>query len=215
MSARPVSTAFFPERRTLRRRKRWWRKFMSPVWLLIAAPALALPLAAVVLFEEEPAPSGVEQAIAALPIPGDGSVPGRESNAPRIAALGAPGTQLPSTVSASLYSNSARFSAERLDRRTDPRDAVPDVASISFALLHPRSMADEDMLVGDLALMLSTPAGPDFSWAILNAFCETQPMAGQRAAVLQDLPINPSVPASIMNFLPASDHPKICPRLGA
>ena len=46
---------------------------MSPVWLVLAAPALLLPFGVVFLFEDEAMPSLVEQAVSSLPIPGEAS----------------------------------------------------------------------------------------------------------------------------------------------
>jgi hypothetical protein len=203
----------YPIRHGMRRRKRWWRTFMSPVWLALAAPALLLPLGVIFLFEDDAAPSMVEQAISALPIPGDASEPGQGADAARVAALGR-GPAVPSTVSATLYSTSARADAARLARRSEPRDAVPDIATTSYALLHPRSLADEDLLIGEYAMLVSMPGVPDFSWAIFQSYCQAPRNAGERKVTLAQLPINREVPAAIVNFLPASEHSKLCPRLG-
>jgi len=202
----------YPIRHGMRRRKRWWRQFMSPVWLALAAPALLLPLGAIFLFEDEAAPSMVEQAISALPIPGDASEPGRGANAGRVASFGQ--GAMPSTVSATLYSTSARADAARLAQRSEPRDAVPDITTTSYALLHPRSLADEDLLIGDYAMLVSLPGAPDFSWAIFQSFCQAPVNEGDRKVTLAQLPINPQVPAAIVNFLPANEYSKLCPRLG-
>lgn len=200
----------FPTRHHLRPRRRWWRKFMSPVWAGFAAPALVLPLLAMILMDDGPAPSMVEQAMSALPIPGDASDPEQPGRQGRIVVAGASGAAMPSNTMSSLYNNSARADATRIAQRSEPRATGPDVTSISYALLHPRSLAGEDLLIGDFALVLSTPV-PDMSWAIFGAFCRSD--ATERAN-LADLRINPNVPAAIMNFLPASDYGRLCPRLG-
>ncbi len=197
----------FPIRHGLRPRRRWWRKFMSPVWAGIAAPALALPLVAMILMDDGPAPSLVEQAILALPIPGDASDPGQSG---RVEVAGASGASMPASTTLSLYNNSARAAASRLAQRPEPGNAVPHFAAVSYTLLHPESLAGEDLLIGDVAMVFSTPV-PDLSWAIFSAFCRTDATG---RATLADLPINPNVPAAIVNFLPASDYGRLCPRLG-
>jgi hypothetical protein len=199
----------FPIRHSLPRRRRWWRKFMSPVWLVLAAPALVLPLLVMILMDDGPAPSMVEQAITALPIPGDASDP-EQGRTGRVAVMGASGGALPASMSARLYSNSARADAARLAQRPEPRNEVVPFPITAYGLLHPRSLAGEDMMVGDFILLIRTPV-PDLSWAIFAAYCSSD---GSARGSLADLPINPALPAAIVNFLTPADYGKLCPRLG-
>lgn len=208
--ARPGLPMRFPIRHAVRRRKRWWRRFMSPVWLALAAPALVLPLLVMILMEDPAMPSMVEQAISSLPIPGDASDSDQPGRTGRVEVMGASGAAMPSTVAASLYNNSARAAAARLAQRSEPRDAVPDINTLSYALLHPRSLRGEDLLIGDLTLMTSTP-GPDLGWAIFNAYCQSAPTEG---VSLQELPIDQKVVSAIVNFVPVSEYARLCPRLG-
>ena len=206
MPARPSLPGPYP----FRRRRRWWRKFASPRWVMIAAPVLALPVLAMVLFDQPPGPSDIEQAVGALPIAGAAGGHGR------FAPLGAEAREVPTTTSASIYANSAVAAAVVMHQRDDnpaDRAAMPfDFITATYAALHPARRAREDLLVGQYAL-LRMPLMPDLSLSLLFQYCSSGPDDPGYGTPLDRLPINPNVVAALTSFIPAGDMARYCPRL--
>ncbi len=190
---------------------------MSPIWLLLGAPALLLPLGILVLIDDDVPVSVVEQAISALPIPGNASDPdaARDSGgSSRVAALGTDTARMPASTSLTLYNNSARAEAARLGQRDDspkPR-AVVDLAAITYALLHPRYLAREDMLIGDYTLMMTTPLGSSLGLSLYREFC-TARLDGAVSTKI-DLSENSNILVALTEFIPASGQVSFCPQTG-
>ncbi len=203
------TTSVYP----FRRRKRWWRKFASPRWLLIAAPALLLPLLAVTLFEEDDQPSAIEQALAALPLPGDAVLP---AGGKRIALLGKDARRVPPSASLQIYNNSARAEAERIDQRQTVvagDEDIVDFDSATYAALHPRRLAGEDLMVGDLALLTQSFA-PDLSYIYFLEFCNATPDDRAFNTKLSDLPLSSGVLTALSTLQPGAGLASYCKRVG-
>lgn len=185
--------------------------FASPLWLLAAAPALLLPILAMILFDHESGPSAIEQAIATLPLPGDATGDGTAPN-----LFGANARQVPPNIGAQLYANSARAAAaaNRPERRDDGphlRDIALDPAAEAYAALHPRHLAGEDLLVGDLALLTQSMA-PDLSGQILAEFCTARPDDPGYMTKLTDLPLSQDILISLTAFAPGANIAAFCKR---
>ena len=199
----------------LPRRKRWWRKFASPMWMLLAAPVMLLPLWAVVAGEAVHQPSAVEQAVASLPLPGDASLPKDADQ--RFALLGSPTRQLPASTSLRLYADSARVASDAI-RRTSvaPGRAQQDgndVDALTFDVLHPKAVADDDLLVGNYAL-LTRSMSPDLSLAFFFEFCTAVAGDPGFGAKLSDLPLSDGMISALTTLTPGSGLAHACNRVG-
>ena len=199
-----------PNMHPIRRRKRWWRKFTSPRWLIYAAPALLLPLLIVLALDEDTGPSAIELAISALPIAGDASA---TTGTKAVGALGPASRQVPPSVASEIFSRSARVEAARFSLRSDAPDSgieTVDYNTAIYAALHPRSLAGEDLLSGSYAL-LTTPFGADLSALIFREFCVANARAGDR-----DTPtfkLSGELLASLASYIPLTDMNRLCPRM--
>jgi hypothetical protein len=141
-----------------------------------------------ILHDPDSGPTAIEQAIAALPLPGDAAV--ADGSAPRLFGINT--RQAPPSVALELYANSARAISERPQRRDDGpdlRDVRMDPEAEAYALLHPRHLAGEDLLVGDRALLTRFLA-PDLSHTLLAEFCASTPDDPDFETKLTDLPLS-------------------------
>jgi|GEM_PF-4761969 len=197
-------------------RKRWWRKFLSPWWLLLGAPLLLIPVLLMV-FEGDGAQSPVELAIAALPIAGDASDGGNDTTNARIAPLGST-ARLPPSTSLSLYNNSARAEAARMSQRdaaaNSGRDAGTDFDEIEYKLMHPKLGGKEDFLVGDFKNLFTMPTAANLSWVLFHEFCTAKPDDPYFGVGTDKLPIDPIIVKALLDFVPSNDQVSYCPRLG-
>ena len=203
------ATSVYP----FRRRKRWWRKFASPRWLLIAAPALLLPLLAVALFEDDEQPTPIEQALSALPLPGDAVLP---KGGKRFSLLGNTTRGVTPSATLQIYNNSARAEAERIDQRATVGAGDQDIVdfdSATYAALHPRSLAGEDLMVGDLAL-LTQSFTPDLSYIYFLEFCNATPDDRTYTTKLSDLPLSSGILNALSTLQPGSGLSSYCKRVG-
>jgi hypothetical protein len=202
-----------PTRR--RRRKQWWKAFASPKWMLMAVPFLLMPLCALALLPPEEIPSPIETAIQALP--SAGGVADIDVSKTPASPLGA-GPRLSSSVSLPLYANSAHSQAVVLALRQANRAAKStdgDVFSTEYALLHPPSLSKEDLLIGDLALVSSTPLTMDLSVKIFEEYCNAQVGDAFYDLPIEALPIDPLLRQSLARFANMSDKGgSFCSRLG-
>ena len=211
----PTSNTQFPARRirTLPRRKQWWRRFLSPAWLLLAAPILAIPVL-LMLLEGEGSQSPVELAIAALPIAGDA---GSDESGTRLAPLGST-AKLPPSTSLSLYNNSARAAAARMTQSdgaiNSGRDPGTDFNETEFSLLHPKFRGNEDFLVGDFKYVFSMPTAANLSWVLFHEFCTATPDDRFFGVGTDKLPIDPAIVKALLDFVPSNDQVSYGPRLG-
>ncbi len=186
--------------------------FASPRWLLLGAPALALPVLVMLLHDPDSGPTSIEQAIAALPLPGDAVIADGSPNQ----VFGPAAGKLPPSLALRLYANSARAVSERPERRDDgpdQRDILTDFEAEAYAALHPRSLAGEDLLVGDYALLTQSLA-PDLSYALLAEFCSARPEDPGYLTKLSDLPLSSGMLTSLSTFIPGTALGTFCKRFG-
>jgi hypothetical protein len=198
-----------------RSRRRWWRKFASPRWLIYAGPVLLLPVVAVFLFTGDVPPTAIEQAISALPIPGNARDPAVANGGGRLQPLGTAVHQVPPSTSLEIYNRSAVVAAARLDRLDDgpaPDEDIADYIIRTYAALHPQRAAKEDLLVGNYAL-LAAPLALDLSRVVFHEFCTAQPGDPGYGTRLSDLPVDGGAMAGFFSFNTAADIASICPRL--
>lgn len=200
-----------PRGRVTRRRRGWWTVFASPWWLVGVAPVMLLPVWLMVFYEPAREVSSIDQAIAALPLPGDVAV-GEEG----VAVFGTKAGGVPPTVALRLYANSARVTADRPPRRDDGpdlKDRMLDYEAAAYAVLHPRSLAGEDLLVGDYAL-LTRALMPDLSFNLLAEFCSARPEDPYYAVKLSELPLSEGMLLSLGTLGPGSSLGSFCKRFG-
>ena len=196
------------------RRKRWWRQFASPIWLLLGAPALLLPLGIAALMDEDAPISMVEQAISALPIPGNAADGADTDRTSRITALGTNTARMPAAMSTTLYRTSARAEAERLGQRDDApvRARMVDIAALTHELLHPPRLAREDLLVGAYALLVSTPMGSSFGMSLYRDICAAPSEDATYGASLE-IPADSGMVVALSDFIPVSSQVSFCPQV--
>ena len=190
---------------------------MSPILLLLGAPALLLPLGILILADDEAPVSVIEQAISALPIPGDASDSDTARDGggtSRSAALGTNTARMPVSTSLALYNNSARAEAARLGQRDDsPKpQAVVDLAATLYALLHPRELAREDLLVGHYTLLMTTPLGSSLGLSLYREFCAAR--LDNTLSTKIELSEDSNILVALTQFIPASGQVSFCPQTG-
>jgi hypothetical protein len=213
--ARPFRSS--PPAVIIPRRKRWWRKFMSPQWLLAAAPALLLPVFAMLILDEPTPPSAIEQAVAALPLPGAVV----SSRGGRVAMFGNSAGNVPPSASLQIYANSAPASIERMtgervlqqQAQYAQSDKLVDFDNVTYAALHPRSLASEDLLAGDYALLTQSPT-PDMSFIYFLEFCNATPDDSTYYTKLSDLPLSSGVLMALNSTAASSGLANFCKRVG-
>ena len=150
----------------------------SPKLLLIAAPALVIPLLALLLFDaglnQAPQLSPLEAAVMVLPMSGGQANPGSD---PVASPFGRVDLRQASAAGMPLFTNSARAAAARLqaqDANIAPHRSDTDASITEFSLMHPRS-SKEDFLVGHLSLAYITPVDGGMVSNVLQDFCNAQP----------------------------------------
>ena len=185
--------------------------FASPWWLVGVAPVMILPVLMMVFYDPAEGPSLIDQAVEALPLPGDA---GTEEGGAKL--FGAKAGQVPPTVALRLYANSARVAVERPERRDDGpdlKDMVLDYEAASYAVLHPRGLAAEDLLAGDFGL-LTRAMSPDLSFNLLAEYCAAVPEDPYYTVKLSELPLSQGMLLSLGTLGPGSSLAGFCKRLG-
>ena len=189
-----------------RRRAQWWKPFASPRLLLVAAPIMLGPLAALFWFEEAAVPTPIELAITSLPTAGNASGTGTARSSDR-ALLGE--GRLPNNVSLSMFANSARVEQSRIARAdiaAATRGSDKDFAAAEFAALHPPTMGREDLLIGTLGMVYSTPMNMDLSLKLFEEFCNAMPGDAYYQVSMDSLPIDPNLRRALDRFSSTSTH---------
>lgn len=197
---------------------------MSPRWLIYALPVLLLPVAAILLLEDERTLSQVEVALGALPLAGE--VPTSAEGRQGAQLLGAT-QQMPPSVSSSLYANSAQSEAARFAARVlgpgqpgqnpagEDEAELRDYGSIIYDALHPQQGPAQDMLAGGYNAF-ERPFGYDLSRLVFREFCMASSRAGDpEAEAIESAapPLSPELLGSIASFIPLTDMARMCPRL--
>ncbi len=189
----------------------------SPRTALWAAPALLLPLLAIGISGQDRAPSPIEQTIQALPVPVDAEG-GTAALADGDTPLGAAGTRLPTSVTMPIYNNSAQALAARLFLTApvmadEARHTQEEMRTSEYELLHPKTRVMDDLLVGQVNTLLTSPVAPDISAKIFQEFCHAQPGDAFYGMELKNLPIDRDLLASLVNLAKMTSDTGFCPRL--
>ena len=198
--------------RPIRRDKRWWRKFASPLWVLLGVPALIFPAALVVMMEDDGPRSAVEIAVSALPIAGDASAApdGKTAN-----PFGEQSGSVPVSTASSLFSRSAQVAAVHPGTRIETAPAeteVVDYKVLVFNALHPLNLASEDLLSSGANLQY-LPTGEQFAKIVYREFCMGG-MASQGApGEFGKLGISNNLVVSLLNYMPLAEITRACPQL--
>lgn len=182
--------------------------FASPKPMLVGAPLLLLPILVVFLMQNAPTPSPIELAIAQLPIAGGSS--GGGGNAAPSSPLGDDGGALPASVSLPLYANSARPDATP-ESLHDDDEADRNIEITQYTVLHPQSLEQQDLLIGQVALLYETPFNEDLSNKLLQEYCTAKPSDPFYNVSLLYLPIDPVLRDALVR-LGGADSAS-CPRL--
>jgi hypothetical protein len=182
-----------------------------------AAPALLLPLLAIGITGQERAPSPIEQTIQALPVPVDAEA-GTEALPEGATPMGAAGTRLPTSVTMPIYNNSAQALAARLSLTTPvlPAEAAhtqEQLRTSEYELLHPRERMMDDLLVGQVNALLTSPVGPDISGKIFQEFCNAQPGDPYYGMDVKNLPIDRDLLSALVSLAKMTSDTAFCPRL--
>ena len=174
--------------------------------LLLAAPLMVLPVVVVILSDSAPAPSLIEQAIDQLPIAGGGPAGAtRNANA---------GTGLPLGASLTLYAGSARADSTPASISTDSETKI-DIDSAQYNIMHPASMAREDLMIGQLELVFTSPMDTAVSGRIFREFCDAKPGDPYYNVGLERLPINGVLKDALVRWRmgSSSSSASFCPHL--
>jgi hypothetical protein len=197
-----------------RRRRQWWKAFASPRWLLAAAPALLLPLLAMFVFDDDPSPSPVEQAVLAMPVAGYAQMEDAGAT-----PLGRRGAGLPSAMALPLFAGSARAEALRLSMRRDTLDDSVvqamdrDIRSRQHALLHSRPQGREDHMMPQFQLLFATPAALEVMASILKDYCAARPGDVAFYVDATELPLPGPTIDALAGTMVTTDMAASCPRL--
>lgn len=73
-------------------------------------------------------------------------------------------------------------------------------ASAEFAMLHPRSLAKEDLLVGSLATVYATPMNIDLSLKLFEEYCNAGPQDPFYHVSMASLPIDPNLARALERY---------------
>ena len=189
----------------------------SPRTALWAAPALLLPLLAIGMGGQDRAPSPIEQTIQALPVPVDAEA-GTAALPDGDTPLGAAGTRLPTSVTMPIYNNSAQALAARLFLTTpvmadEAKHTQEQMRSSEYGLLHPQQRVMDDLLVGQVNALLTSPVAPDISAKIFQEYCYAQPGDAYYGIDVKNLPIDRDLLASLVNLAKMTTDTGFCPRL--
>ena len=182
-----------------------------------AAPALLLPLLAMGLVNNERSFSPIEQTIGALPVPVDAQS-GTQPLPPGASPLGAAGTGLPTSVTMPIYNNSAQALAARMSLTypmltEDRAPSQDEMKSSEYAQLHPRSRMMDDLLVGQVNDLLTSPVSPDISVRIFQEYCNAQPGDPYYAIDIKSLPIDRDLLASLVELASLAPDSGFCPHI--
>ena len=197
------------------RRRRLWKALASPRTAMWAAPALLLPLLAIAMTGQDRAPSPIEQTIEALPVPvasGDEALPSGATS------MGAAGTGLPTAVTMPMYNNSAQAMAARLSLTMPvlPAEAAhtqEEMRTTEYQLLHPKQRMMDDLLVGQVNALLTSPVAPDISAKIFQEFCNAQPGDPFYSMDVKNLPIDRDMLSALVQLAKMTSDTSFCPRL--
>jgi hypothetical protein len=188
----------------------------SPRTVLWVAPALALPFLALLLIGEDGPPSPIEQTVAALPLPGGQPVPAgpRASGASPFGAAAAASPE----VTMPIYNNSAIVLTSQMrvmnaDRSDQPAAPLERLDRIDYAELHPADRAKDDLLVGNVDRLSTTPLPRDLSIKIFFEYCTAQPGDPTYTQDALSLPIEHDLLAALEQLSRLSPGSILCPRL--
>jgi hypothetical protein len=189
----------------------------SPRTALWAAPALLLPLFAIALTGQDRAPSPIEQTIESLPVPVD-SEAGTQALPPGATPLGAAGTRLPTSVTMPIYNNSAQALAARmfLTAPVVPNEinrTQEQIKTSEYEAVHPQQRMMDDLLVGQVNGLLTSPVAPDISAKIFQEYCNAKPGDPYYGVSLESLPIDRDLLASLVQLAKMTSDSGFCPHL--
>lgn len=190
---------------------------MSPKLLLIALPALLLPLAVIIMLDDDTGPSQVEIALGALPLAGN--VPAATDGRQSTQLLGDT-RKLPPTSANRLFANSARTEATRFANDTPPADVetpIQDYGAIIANAMHPENGPREDLLAGTARLNDRT-LDYDMSVLIFREFCTPENILIDPYALDPDAAA-PKMTAALLgnlaSYISVTEMARMCPRLKA
>ena len=197
------------------RRARWRRlakKLARPQTAFWAAPALLLPLVAAALISEESGPSPIEQTVASLPVPVD------QSNPAAALADTSPfgsGAAPPTSVTMPIYNNSALVLSTQMqvmnaNRWYEPAQPVEMLDRMDYAQLHPRERSQDDLLVGEVNGLLTTPLSVDLSVKLFRDYCSAQPGDPFYDLDVDALPIDKDLLASLQQLAELAPDSALC-----
>jgi hypothetical protein len=178
---------------------------------------LLLPLLAIAMNGQERAPSPIEQTIESLPVPVDAEA-GTQPLPPGATPLGAAGTRLPTSVTMPIYNNSAQALAARMSVTTpmlyhEEKPLQQDAETARYETLHPTERVMDDLLVGQVNTLLTSPVSPDLSLKIFQEFCNSQPGDPYYGVSITNLPIDPELLATLTQLSRLTTNSGFCPRL--
>lgn len=198
-----------PRPRSSARNKRWWLKFASPKWLLLGVPAMVFPALLAFVGNDVTPPSAVEVAVASLPMSGDATDP---ETGKAVNPFGPQAGNVPVSVSSSLYARSAQVAAVHPMVQSEHQHQEEDVVDYNvtvFNALHPRSLADEDLLSVGAALQ-HMPTGANFASIVYRELCMAQPGG---PGEFGKIGVNNSLMTSLLNYMPLAEIARACPQL--
>jgi hypothetical protein len=206
-----------PSRRE--RRRRLWKALASPRTALWAAPALLLPLLAIGLIDDERSASPIEQTIEALPVPVDQEA-GTQPLSPGATPLGAAGTRLPTSVTMPIYNNSAQALAARMALTNvvvsdESQRTQDEMRTSEYDILHPRERMMDDLLVGQVNTLLTSPVAPDISVKIFQEYCNARPGDPYYGVDVTALPIDRDLLSALVQLARLTPDTGFCPRVAA
>jgi hypothetical protein len=208
-----------PPRRRSQWRRRLAKRLASPRTALWAAPALALPVLAMVLISKDwswSPMSPIERTVAALPV-----VAGQSGPAGTPATAASPfgtGAGLPPSETGPLYNNSAAALAPRMQTTNgyewdEPGSPMEHVDRRDYAEIHPRDRSKDDLLVGEVSGLLTTPLSMDLSLKIFLEYCNARPGDPSYDVDVLALPIERERLAAMEQLARLSRGGALCPRL--
>jgi len=185
--------------------------------MLWAAPALLLPLLAIGLVDDGRSASPIEQTIEALPVPVDQEA-GTQPLPPGATPLGAAGTRLPASVTMPLYNNSAQALAARMSladpvMADEPERTQDEMRTSEYEIVHPLERTMDDLLVGQVNALLTSPVAPDISVKIFQEYCNARPGDPYYGMSVTDLPIDRDLLASLVQLARLTSDTGFCPDL--
>ena len=205
----------FPPRSRRNKWRRVAKKLARPQTALWAAPALLLPLVAMVLISEDSGPSPIEQTVASLPVPVDLSNPA--GTLADSSPFGSGSARLTSTTMP-IYNTSALVLSTQMqvmnaNRWYEPEQPVEILDRMDYAQLHPRERSQDDLLVGEVKGLLTMPLSADLGIKLFREYCAAQPDDPFYDTDVNDLPIDKDLLASLQQLALFAPNSGFCPRV--